>query len=38
MASFNAFPALKPGTFDALILIASPVLGLRPVRAAPFTN
>lgn len=34
MASLRAFPALKPGTFDALILIASPVLGLRPVRAA----
>jgi len=34
MASLSAFPALKPGTFEALILIASPVRGLRPVRAA----
>src|SRR5690606_3071079 len=33
-ASRSALPALKPGTFAALILIAAPVCGLRPVRAA----
>jgi DNA replication protein DnaC len=31
--SFNAFPALKAGAFDALIFIASPVAGLRPSLA-----
>lgn len=33
-ASFNALPALKPGTFAALIWMVAPVCGLRPVRAA----
>jgi hypothetical protein len=33
-ASFRAFPALNPGTFDALIWIVAPVWGLRPSRAA----
>src|SRR5581483_10450716 len=32
-ASFSALPALNAGTFDALILMFSPVRGLRPVRA-----
>src|SRR5690554_2787162 len=32
-ASFKAFPGLKTGTFLASIVIASPVWGLRPVRA-----
>lgn len=31
-ASFNSFPALKAGTFEAAICISSPVCGLRPVR------
>src|SRR5438105_1761459 len=31
--SLSALPHLKPTVFDALILIASPVCGLRPVRA-----
>ena len=30
----NSLPALKRATFFALILIASPVCGLRPVLAA----
>ena len=34
MASLSAFPDLKPGTFEALILIVSPVRGLRPFLAA----
>ena len=29
-------PALKPTDFDGLILIDSPVRGLRPMRAARF--
>src|SRR6185437_13960473 len=33
-ASFSALPALNAGTFDALILMVTPVRGLRPVRAA----
>jgi hypothetical protein len=33
-ASFRPLPALNPGTLLALISIASPVLGLRPMRAA----
>ena len=33
-ATFSAAPALNAGTLAALILIASPVLGLRPARAA----
>lgn len=32
-ASFKALPALKPGTFEALISIVAPVCGLRPLRA-----
>ena len=32
--SFNNFPALNAGAFDAEIWIAAPVCGLRPVRAA----
>ncbi len=32
-ASFNSFPALKAGAFEAAICISSPVCGLRPVRA-----
>lgn len=31
--SLNAFPAENLAVFDAAILIASPVFGLRPVRA-----
>ncbi len=34
IASFNALPARNLGTLAALILIAAPVWGLRPVRAA----
>lgn len=33
-AAFSVAPALNAGTLDALIFSASPVLGLRPVRAA----
>ena len=33
-ASFNALPGRNLGTLAALILIASPVRGLRPTRAA----
>src|SRR5258707_7750072 len=33
-ASLNAFPAVNFTVFSAVILITSPVLGLRPVRAA----
>ena len=33
MASLSAFPGLNPGAFEALILIISPVRGLRPLRA-----
>ena len=33
-ASFNALPGRNLGTLAALILIAAPVRGLRPVRAA----
>jgi hypothetical protein len=33
-ASFNALPGRNLGTLAALILIAVPVRGLRPVRAA----
>src|SRR5258708_3062213 len=33
-ASLNAFPAVNFTVFAAAILISSPVLGLRPVRAA----
>jgi hypothetical protein len=33
MASFSFFPALNLMALDALILIASPVWGLRPLRA-----
>ena len=33
-ASLSAFPALNDGNFEADIEIASPVWGLRPVRAA----
>lgn len=33
-ASLSPFPALKEGIFVAGILMALPVLGLRPVRAA----
>ncbi len=33
-ASFRPFPALKRGFRDAAISIVSPVLGLRPLRAA----
>ena len=32
--SFKALPGLKAGTFAALILMASPVWGFLPVRAA----
>lgn len=32
--SLRTEPGLKEGTFAALILIGSPFLGLRPVRAA----
>src|SRR5690348_2882938 len=32
-ASLSALPALNAGTLDALILMFSPVRGLRPVRA-----
>jgi hypothetical protein len=32
-ASLNALPAENFAVFDAAILIASPVFGLRPVRA-----
>ena len=35
-ASFNLFPALKPGTTRDGILTSAPVCGLRPVRAALF--
>ncbi len=31
---FNVRPALKRTDFEALILMASPVRGLRPLRAA----
>ena len=34
MASFRPFPGLNAGTFAAAISMASPVWGLRPVRAA----
>ena len=34
MASLSALPDLNPGTFEALIFIVSPVLGLRPILAA----
>ena len=33
-ASLRALPALNAGTLEALILIALPVCGLRPLRAA----
>src|ERR687896_43907 len=33
MASFNALPGLNHGTLEALMLIVSPVRGLRPLRA-----
>src|SRR3989304_4487896 len=33
-ASLSAFPALNVGILAALILIVSPVCGLRPLRAA----
>lgn len=36
--SLNAFPAVNFGLFDALIWISSPVLGLRPSRAARSVN
>jgi hypothetical protein len=35
-AAFRVAPALNAGALDALIFIASPVLGLRPARAARF--
>lgn len=34
--SLNALPAENLTVFDAAILIASPVFGLRPTRAARF--
>lgn len=34
MASLNALPAENLTVFEAAILMASPVLGLRPIRAA----
>src|SRR5574344_1549212 len=36
MASFSAFPGRNLGTLAALILMVSPVRGLRPVRSARF--
>ncbi len=33
MASLSALPALNTGCLEALILISSPVCGLRPIRA-----
>jgi hypothetical protein len=35
-AVLSVAPALNAGAFEALILIASPVLGLRPFLAARF--
>src|SRR5450759_3236107 len=35
-AAFNVAPALNAGALEALILIASPVPGFRPFRAARF--
>ena len=33
-ASLNCFPGVNPGTVIAAMLSSSPVLGLRPFRAA----